>query len=59
MSVCRKTLFENSNYIEKKFQEDIDLQNQFRNKNLPDPFSTRKAVSKSYVDKKFNNPSII
>ena len=35
------------------------MKNQFRIKNLPDPDSIREAASKSYVDNKFNDPSII
>ena len=48
-----------SNYIESNIEEDIDLKNQYRIKRLPDPISIREAASKNYVDKKFNNPSII
>ena len=48
-----------SNYIESNVEEDIDLQNQFRIKNLPDPISIREATSKSYVDNLFNDPSIV
>ena len=38
------------NYIEANIEEDIDLQNQYRIKNLPDPISIREAASKNYVD---------
>ena len=48
-----------TNYIESNIEEDIDLKNQFSIKNLPDPISIGEPVSKSYVDKKFNDPSII
>ena len=48
-----------TNYIESNIEEDIDLKNQYRIKNLPDPFSIREAVSKNYVDNLFNDPSII
>ena len=34
------------NYIETNIEEDIDLKNQFRIKNLPDPISIREATSK-------------
>ena len=34
------------NYIESNIEEDIDLKNQFRIKNLPDPISIREAASK-------------
>ena len=48
-----------TNYIESNIEEDIDLKNQFRIKNLPDPTEIQDACSKNYVDKKFNDPSII
>ena len=48
-----------SNYIEGNLEEIIDLKNQYRNKNLPDPISIREAASKRYVDIKFNDPCII
>ena len=47
------------NYIEAKGEEDIDLKNQYRIKNLPDPISIREAASKNYVDNLFNDPSIV
>ena len=47
------------NYIEANIEEDIDLKNQNRIKNLPDPISVREAASKNYVDNFFNDPSII
>ena len=48
-----------ANYIEANIEEDIDLKNQYRIKNLPDPISIGEPVSKQYVDIKFNDPSII
>ena len=48
-----------TNYIESNIEEDIDLKNQFRIKNLPDPISIGEPVSKNYVDNLFNDPSII
>ena len=48
-----------TNYIEANIEENIDLKNQFRIKNLPDPISIREAASKNYVDNLFNDPSII
>ena len=51
-----------TNYIESYesyIEEDINLKNQFRNKNLPDPISIREAASENYVDDMFNDPSII
>ena len=47
-----------TNYIEADI-EDIDLKNQYRIKNLPDPISIREACSKNYVDNLFSDPSII
>ena len=35
-----------SNYIEANIEEDIDLKNQYRIKNIPDPISIREAASK-------------
>ena len=51
--------FLRTNYIEANIEEDIDLKNQYRIKNLPDPMSIREAASKNHVDKLFNDPSII
>ena len=48
-----------TNYIESNIEEDIDLKNQLRIKNLPDPISIREATSKNYVDSLFNDPSIL
>ena len=48
-----------SNYIESNIEENIDLKNQYRIKNIPDPISKREAASKNYVDNIFNDPSII
>ena len=48
-----------SNYIEANIEEGIDLKNQYRIKNLPDPISIREAASKNYVDNLFNDPSIV
>ena len=45
------------NFIEDNIEEDTDLRNQYRIKNLPDPISIREAVSKHYVDNLFNDPS--
>ena len=48
-----------TNYIEANIEEDKDLKNQFRLKNVPDPISIREAASKNYVDNSFNDPSIL
>ena len=46
-------------YIESSIEEDIDLKNQYRIKNLTNPISITETVSKQYVDNLFNDPSII
>ena len=51
--------FLRTNYIENNIEEDIDLKNQNRFENLPEPPNIREAASKNDVDKKFNDPSII
>ena len=43
------------NYVESNIEEDIDMKNQFRIKNLPDPISIREAASKTYIDNIFKN----
>ena len=48
-----------TNYIESNIEEDIDLKNQYRIKNLPDPISKTQVCSKKYVDNLFNDPSIL
>ena len=48
-----------SKYLESDIEEDIDLKNQIRIKNLPDPISLGETVSKLYVDNLFNDPSLI
>ena len=48
-----------TNYIEANIEEDIDLKNQYRIKNLPDRINITEAASKNYVDNLFNDPSII
>ena len=47
-----------TNNIEANIEEDIDLKNRFRIRNLPDPISIREAASKNYADNKFNGPNI-
>ena len=48
-----------TNYIESNIEEGIDLKGQYRLKNLPDPISIREAAPKQYVDKIFNDVSIV
>ena len=47
-----------SNYIEANIEEDIDLKNRFRIKNLPDLISIREAASKNY-EASFNYETLI
>ena len=54
----RKTYLK-SNYIEADMEEDIDLKNQYRIKNLPNTISISEAASKNYVDNLFNDPSVV
>ena len=51
--------FLRKNYVESDLEEDIDLKNQYRNKNVPDPISIREVCSKNYVDNLFNDSSIV
>ena len=39
--------------MKSNFEEDIDLKNQFKIKNLPDPMSNKEPASKNYVDDVF------
>ena len=48
-----------TNYIEANIEEDFELKNQYRIKNIPDPISSRDATSKTYVENLLNDPSII
>ena len=47
-----------TSYIEANIEEDIDLKNQYRIKNLPDPISIREAASKNYVDNAIDESSL-
>ena len=46
-------------YKESNIEEDIDLKNQYRIKNLPNPISLREPTSKNYFENLFNDPSIM
>ena len=48
-----------TNYIEANKEEDINIKNQFKIKNLLCPQEFSDAVCKSHVDNLFNDPSII
>ena len=54
-----KKPFLRTNYLESNFEEHFDPNCRYRIENLPDPLSIREAASKNYVDKKFNDQSII
>ena len=47
------------NYIEANIEEDINMKNQLKIKNLPCPQENSDAVCKSYVDNLFNDRSIV
>ena len=46
-------------YIESNIEEDIDLKNQYKIINLPDPTNIQDACTKKYADNLFNDPSIL
>ena len=48
-----------SNYVEANIEEDINMKNHFKIKNLPCPQKNSDAICKSYVDNLFNDSSII
>ena len=48
-----------TNYIESNIEEDNDLKNQYRIKNVPDPISITEVCSKNYADKLFNDPNLL
>ena len=58
-SLFVQKLYLRANFVKSNIEEDIDLKNQFRIKNLPDPISIREAASKNYIDNLFNDPKII
>ena len=45
--------FLRTNYIEANIEEDLDMKNRYRIKNLPDPIGIREPASENYVDKVF------
>ena len=57
-SLFVKKPFLRTEYVESNIEEDIDIKNQYRIKNLPDPISIGEAASKNYVDDKFTDPSM-
>ena len=44
-----------ANYIESNIEENIDLKNQFKIKNLPNPINLQDPATNYYVDNKTNN----
>ena len=48
-----------TNYIEANIEEDIDLKNQYRIKNLPDPINLQDACNKNYVDNSIDEISLV
>ena len=48
-----------TNFEESNIEEDIELKNQYRIKNLPDSMGITEAASKNNVDNKFNYFSIL
>ena len=48
-----------TNYEESNIEGDIDLKNEYINRNLPDPTKLQDACSKNYADNLFNDPSKI
>ena len=46
-------------YIEANVEEDVNMKNQYKIKNLPCRQENSDAVCKSYVDNLFNDPSIL
>ena len=48
-----------TNYIESNIEEDIDLKNQYRIKNIVDPINIREAASKNYVDNSIDESSLV
>ena len=48
-----------TNYIESNIEEDINLKNQFRIKNLPDPTNLQDACNKNYIDNAIDEDSIV
>ena len=47
--------YQRTNYKEANIEEDIDMKNHFRIKNIPFPISIREAASKNYIDNIFKN----
>ena len=48
-----------TNYIESNIEEDINLKNQFRIKNLPDPTNLQDAGTENYIDNAIDKVSLV
>ena len=48
-----------TNYLESNLEEDINLKNQYKSVNLPDPTNIQDACTKNYADNLFNDSSIV
>ena len=48
-----------TNYIEANIEEHIDLKNQYKIKNLPDPTNLHDACNKNYIDKIIDELSLV
>ena len=48
-----------ANYIESNIEEDINLKNRFRIKNLPDPTNLQDAGTKNYIINSMDEPSLV
>ena len=48
-----------TNYIESNIEEDIDLKNQYRIKNLPDPTNLQDACNKNYINNAIDEVSLV
>ena len=57
-SLFVQKLYMRSNYIEANIEENTNMKNQFKSKNLSCPRENSDAVCKFYVDNLFNVPSI-
>ena len=53
-SFVKKTYLR-ENYIESSMEEDVDMKNQFKIKNLPNPTNLQDPATKFYVDSKTNS----
>ena len=48
-----------TNYIESDIEEDIDMKQKFKIKNLVDPINSNDAANKAYIDKKINESTLL